>query len=282
MTTQPLRFLHCKLIVVSAAFVLCLCLLAAPASAANFAVTSPWVYNIASFIAGDNKNVRPLSVWNADGNAAFVSSPRGGEYIIALDSKDAVRLRISLKNKRLFLLYENIPVTEGLVRTAFYDPATLPFIAQKVMKAMSAADSSRYSYYQRRLAEFQSRIESTLDVGKHLLGKAKILDLTGAQGEWVRSAVPGAVRPPKAVWQGWLDGDSEALRAALDEAARRKWLILLDPWTPAVIRTEASPYPFRLTLSPPSMKQDYFLHLHEIFLAINSKIKQHAANNNVK
>lgn len=282
MTAQPLRFLLCKLIVVSAAFVLCLCPLVMPASAANFAVTSPWVYNIASFIAGDNNNVRPLSVWNAEGNAASVSSPRGSEYIIALDSKDAAHKRIRLNNKRLFLLYENMPVTEGQVRTAFYDPATLPFIAQKVMKAMSAADSSRYSYYQRRLAEFQSRIESTLDVGKHLLGKAKILDLTGAQGEWVRSAVPGAVRPPKTVWQSWLDGDSKALKAALEEASKRKWLILLDPWTPAAIRAAVAPYPFRLTLPPPSMKKDYFLHLHEIFLAINNMIKSPEANSNVK
>ncbi len=274
MSVLSLRHLSGRAAVFSAAFFLCLCSFAAPLFAANFSVTSPWVYTIASFIGGDNAGVRSLSVWNADGNTAVVSSPRGSEYIIALDAKDASRFRISKNNKRLFLLYQNIPLADSNVRSAFYDPATLPFIAQKVMKAMAEADDKRYSFYQRRLAEFQSRIESTMDIGKHLLGKAKMLDLTGAQGSWVRSAVPGAVRPPDSVWRSWLDGDSAALNAALSEASRRGWLLLLDPWTPQQIRTAAQAYQFRLTLPPPSMKQDYFVHLHEVFIAINNKINQ--------
>lgn len=72
---------------------------------------------------------------------------------------------------------------------------------------------------------------------------------------------------------GMEKGDTRALKAALDEAQRRNWLILMDPWTPEVIRLEAVRYEYRLTLAPPSKDQDYFVFLHEIFLAIWNKTK---------
>jgi len=244
----------------------------AEAIAANFAVTSPWIGFIASFIAGDTKNVRYLSNWDSNGNVVKTSSPKSGEIIIAIDAKDAGNFRIK-KNKNLRLLYDELRMTKEQFYSACFDPAMLPFIAQSVMKIMAEEDKVRYTYFQRRLAEFQSKIESTIDSGRHLLINAKILDITGAEGTLLRSSLSGAVRPPAAVWEGWKQGDTKALKAALDEAQRRSWLILMDPWTPEVIRSASVSYEYRLTLPPPSKDQDYFVFLHEIFLAVWNKTK---------
>ncbi|MCE5201889.1 MAG: hypothetical protein LLF78_05185 [Synergistaceae bacterium] len=273
MKLSPLGRSLCIIFCFSAALLACLCYGAVPSYAADFAVTSPWVGVIASFIGGNNSRVRDLAVWDASGKVMPISRPRAGEEIIAIDMKDAARFRISRSNKKLHLLYGSLSMTDEQLVTAFFDPAMLPFIAQNVMKIIAETDSKHYSFYQRRLAEFQSRIESTVDIGRYLLEKTKILDLTGAEGAWVRAAVPGAVRAPSYVWKVWLDGDTNALKAALDEAQKRGWLILLDPWTPPEIRRVASSYGNRFTLPPPEKGQDYFIFLHDVFLMINNRIK---------
>ena len=236
--------------------------------AASFAATTPWLGEIASFIGSDKVRVRNLSVWSENGNAAAVGRPRAGDIIIAVNDADAARFRFSRKTRNLRLLYDSAPMTDLQLKSIFYDPALLPYVAQNVMKIISASDNARYSFYQRRLAEFQSRVEGAVDVGKHLLSNTKMLDLTGVTGVWVRAAVSGAVRPPKAVWQGWLDGDAAALKAALDEARRRKWLIVMDIWTPPSIRSVASAYENRVTIVPPSRNADYFTYLQDIYRMI--------------
>jgi len=274
MKLTPLRRSFIAEICISAALFFCLLGIAAPVFAADFAVTSPWVSFIAEFIVGDKGVVRPLAVWNASGSSSAVGRPRASEFVIALDAKDAARFRSSKNSKNLRMLYNTMPMTELEFVRGFFDPATLPFIAQNIMKAVSSADPKRYAFYQRRLAEFQSRIESTQEIGTYLITNLKILDLTGAEGYWVRSAVRSTVRPPDPVWKSWLNGDSKALRAACDEAVRRKWLILLDVWTPPQIRAVAINYGDRLTLSTPSPGQDYFVFLHNIFLSINDRAKK--------
>ncbi len=52
---------------------------------------------------------------------------------------------------------------------------------QSVMKIMSEEDKGRYTYFQRRLAEFQSKIEK-YDRYRTPLGNTKMLDITGAEG----------------------------------------------------------------------------------------------------
>ena len=249
---------------------------AAAAGVMKIAVTSPWLYEVASFIGGRQAQVRALSVWNEAGNTVATGRPRAGELVIAFDPEDAARLKIGAQNKNLRLLYQKRPMSEAKMRAAFFDPAMLPFIAQEIMKIMAAADQRNYSYYQRRLAEFQSRIDSTMGIGRHLLAGVNILDLTGAEGTWVRSSITGVVRPPESVWAGWLAGDSVALRAALDEASRRGWLLLLDPWTPEAIRSAATAYPYRLTLPLPPKDSEFFVFLHEIFTIIANRVKSGA------
>ena len=139
------------------------------------------------------------------------------------------------------------------------------------MKIMANADKSQYSYYQRRLAEFQSHIDSTTDVGRYMVGKTKILDLTGAEGAWVRSAVASSIRPTQHQWNTWLQGDTSQLAAMLADAAKNGRIILLDTWTPSVIRAAALSYDNRVTLPTPSIGKDYFQYLHDIFITIRDK-----------
>ncbi|OUO92956.1 hypothetical protein [Cloacibacillus sp. An23] len=240
----------------------------------RIAVTSPWLLETASFICGDRASVRALAVLEADGRERLVSRPARGEVVIAFDAADASRHRISAKNSNLALLFDMVQVSEEKLRRAFFDPAMLPFIAQEIMKAVSKIDPESYAYYQRRLAEFQSRIDSAVGVGRHLSagGASKALDLTGAEGVWLRSSIEGIVRPPDGVWNGWLSGDGAALSAALDEAARRGWLLLLDPWTPETIRAAAAAYPNRMTLPPPSGDGDIFVFLHDILTSVAARL----------
>lgn len=241
------------------------------------AVTSPWLLEVASFIGGRHASVRSLARWTSTGSEVPAGRPRTGEIIIAFDLREASKLKIGAKNKKLRLLYPKLMLDEDERRAAFFDPAMLPSIAQETMKIIAGADGKNYSYYQRRLAEFQSRIDSAMGAGRHQLAGARILDLTGAQGVWVRSSVSGVVRPPDAVWKEWLNGDTAALKAALDEAARRGWLLLLDPWTPAAVRAAAVRYPNRLTLAAPLNNIDYFVFLHDIFTQIEKKLKAGSA-----
>ena len=237
------------------------------------AVTSPWLLEVASFIGGRQVSVRSLARWTSAGSEVPAGRPKAGELIIAFDLSEAAKLKIGANNKKLNVLYPKLALNEDERRAAFFDPAMLPSVAQETMKIIAAADGKNYSYYQRRLAEFQSRIDSAMGAGRHMLAGVHILDLTGAQGIWVRSSVSGVVRPPDSVWKEWLNGGSAALTAALDEASRRGWLLLLDPWTPAVIRSAAVRYPNRLTLASPLNNSDYFVFLHDIFTQIDNKIK---------
>ncbi len=240
----------------------------------KIAVTSPWIFEAASFIGGARASVRSLSVLGEDGRERLVARPARGEVIIAADASDAARHKVNMKNAGLRLLFDNVQVTEEKLRRAFFDPATLPFIAQEIMKVVSQIDPESYAYYQRRLAEFQSRIDSARGVGRHLAedGALKALDLTGAEGVWVCSALSGVVRPPDEVWKGWLDGGEAELKAALDEASRRGWLLLFDVWTPDTIRHAAAAYPNRLTLPPPSSSGDVFVFLHELLTLVAGRL----------
>ena len=266
-------FKNIKILLVATIFLFIQVLGANAVNAADFAVTSPWIGYIASFISGDGKNVRLLSDWDAAGKVVKKSSPKRGEIVIALNAEDARIFGVKPESAGLRLLYEDMPMTKEQLYSAFFDPAMLPFIARSVMRIMAEEDKERYSYYQRRLAEFQSKIESTMDIGRHLLGPIKILDITGAEGTWLRSSLSGALRPPVEVWEAWKLGDTRAIKAALDEAKKRNWLILMDPWTPEVVRKVAVGYEFRLTLPPPSRNEDYFVFLHDIFLIISNKTK---------
>ena len=122
----------------------------------NVSVTHPWLALLVSFIGGPEVNVTAIRIWNDKGD--LVMAERGktlreipdGTKIIALDENDAKDSGIkSAKKFTVKYLYSPFPVSTN----SLYDPSVIPFVAQRVLTALSEWDSQNYPYYQRRLAE---------------------------------------------------------------------------------------------------------------------------------
>lgn len=142
--------------------------------------TSPWISMITEFIGGIHVSVHSIENWDEMGTreiAIPVNDIPSGVPVIALDMKEAVKVGIYPENSVFMIkpLYVRIPVREENLGGLFYDPSTLPFIAQRIMNILSGFDPGNYSYYQRRLAEFQTRLDSTVLVGRQLLAGTHIL-----------------------------------------------------------------------------------------------------------
>lgn len=146
----------------------------------NIWCTSPWISMITEFIGGIHVSVNSIENWDEMGTGEItipLMDVPSGALVIALDMKEAARVGIVPENSAFMLkpLYVRIPVKEDDLGGLFYDPSTLPFIAQRIMNILSGFDPENYVYYQRRLAEFQTRLDSTVLVGRQLLDGTPIL-----------------------------------------------------------------------------------------------------------
>ncbi|SMG10836.1 hypothetical protein [Dethiosulfovibrio salsuginis] len=155
----------------------------------NIAVTNPWLAALVAFIGGVNVKVVPLSGWNKEGEIVKFREKDldATKKAMAMDRKEIKSFRGSLgESARVEILYRDFPDSQNLAQV-FSDPGTLPFIGQRVLVAMADLDPQGYEYYQRRLAEFQSRLDSTVSMGRKLLAGASILDLSGSQDRLFRA-----------------------------------------------------------------------------------------------
>lgn len=156
----------------------------------NIAVTNPWLSSLVAFVGGVNVKVVPLSGWNEDGELVKlrVKDLETTKKAMAMDRKEIKSFRGSLvESVRIELLYRDFPDSKNFAQV-FSDPGTLPFVGQRVLVAMADLDPKGYEYYQRRLAEFQSRLDSTVSMGRKLLSGANILDLSGSQDRLFQAA----------------------------------------------------------------------------------------------
>ncbi|QTX32907.1 hypothetical protein KAR29_03045 [Aminithiophilus ramosus] len=235
-------------------------------------VTSPWLALMCRFVGGVYVDVRSLVDWDEGGRY----SVRGkalpeGATVIALDDRDILFYGLKVQETHLSMrtLYSRLSLSELDRERLFLDPAGLPFLGQRLLVVLADIDSDRYSYYQRRLAEFQSRLESTVDVGRQIIGDVSLLDLTGRSSLLIEGAVKAPIRPPDAVWNKWCQGEGlPSLRLSLQEARRREWLVVVDVWTPETVRLEAEGTGPIVVLPSPSLNQDLFLFLYDQYLAI--------------
>ena len=243
--------------------------MAIPLFAMDVSTTSPWLTMMTRFIGGDYTKVHPLSVWNASGGMQPTYRYKGKSVVVALDDKDAKAFGFKKAREDVILLYKNLPAWGESRESLFFDPSKLPFLGQRILNVLSKLDPENYPYYQRRLAEFQSRLDSTLEMGRHLLSVTGGMDFTGASGPWIRAAIPGMVRPPNDLWVAWKKGESlDSLQAALSEAQSRGWIVVTDAWTPLSIREKVSAYPKRIALVTPIVEADMFVYLNNIYLEI--------------
>ena len=164
----------------------------------------PWLSSMAGFIVGPTIKIQSVSTWNASGELRVSKKPPKGSTIIALDPLDASRLGLVQGETGLFLLYENLPIEPSSRGTLAFNPSVLPFLSQRMLKILCELSPDNYAFYQRRMAEFQSRLESAVEVGRSLIHDTPILDLTGAISPWLRAASGKVVRPPDELWNAWI------------------------------------------------------------------------------
>ena len=136
----------------------------------NIAAVNPWVAVITSFIGGTNVHVTSIYDFNFKLNNNL--DLNNLDKVIAIDADDAGKMNIKLKNgAEVWYLFKDLSLN---IEAAVLDPSMTPFVAQKIMTALATWDASNYNYYQRRLAEFQTRLSSSVLVGKQLLNGSKI------------------------------------------------------------------------------------------------------------
>lgn len=233
--------------------------------------TLPCLTSMTNFIVGGTMLVHPLTQWTENGTTKRTRGTAPASPIIALDPKDALSTGIATGSPSLHLLYGNFPVRDIGRNMLIFDPSVLPFLSQRLLIVLSELQPESYPFYQRRLAEFQSRLESSLEVGRSLIGSMTFLDLTGAVGKWIKAAAPETVRPPDELWGAWLGSTrTDELRAALTEARKRGWRVITDSWTPAIIKKiAAQEHTAIININAPERADyDFFTYFHDIYLAI--------------
>jgi hypothetical protein len=230
-------------------------------------VTLPWMTGMARFIVGSTIKVQSLSAWSETGALKSVRRVQPGAHVIALDPLDAKRYGLEAGRQGLYFLYENLPLPDEKRNSLQFDASALPFLSQRLLMVVSRLRPENYAFYQRRLAEFQSRVDSALEVGKSQIRDMSILDLSGAASPWIRAAAQDAVRPPEYLWAAWAKGDRlKELSLAVEEASRRKWWVVTDAWTPQYVMAAASNAPKNIHVAIPAPDQDFFVYLHDIYL----------------
>ena len=240
----------------------------------NVAVTNPWLALLVSFIGGPEVNVTAIRIWNDKGD--LVMAERGktlreipdGTKIIALDENDAKDSGIKSANKfTVKYLYSPFPVSTN----SLYDPSVIPFVAQRVLTALSEWDSQNYPYYQRRLAEFQVRLSSSILVGQ-VLRDMSISDFSGSSGVLLRAAGCKVERPEGL--ENWQKGNFSGLREYLDEERSKGAAIIFDDDTPPLLQRYLNGKSDVYKLERPSLETDYPSFLHEQYISLWQKITE--------
>jgi len=230
-------------------------------------VSDPWLYMAVRFIGGVYWDVHPLYFWEEGGKLVRVSSVTRGAYVFVpyRDKKEIKRLGIPLNYEKLVPIYENKP--SSLEECYFLDPSVLSFVALGVMRSLSAIDPEHYTYYQRRLAEFQTRLDSVVRVGRQLLWNVEIFDFTGFSECWLRAISSKGRRVFKN--QEELNAVTpEKLKSIISYVKANKGIILFSLNFPEDLLSTFDKVPFAVKLKYPSENQDFFVYLYELNLSI--------------
>lgn len=237
-----------------------------------FWVTSPWLALMTRFLGGVYVDVHPLSGWDSEGNTVRYKRPPAEARIIALDRADRQDFDLdAVPGARIRLLFNGMPYLREQGKAHFLDPATMPFLGQRILTVLAAFDAENYQYYQRRLAEFQSRLESTVGVGRQLLGSIPLLSLSSELALWLEAAGKRHITPPWDVTEAWGRGERlEVFERTLTEAQTGQLLVIFDSSLPKALQERLALFPAALRLPLPDVLQteDLFLFLYDQYLAV--------------
>lgn len=236
----------------------------------RIAVTHPWLALLANFIGGPEVEVIPLRVWNSSGE--LVLSEKGkilrelekNSRIIAIDSSDLKAAGIDENNNKNFVircLYSPFPVKLN----SLSDPSVIPFVAQRILTALSEWDVQNYPHYQRRLAEFQARLSSSILVGQ-VLKDITFCDLSGSSGYLLMAAGAKVERPES--FDVWQDGKLEGFKEFLDSQRESNKAILIDDDTPANLKRYLTNKHDIYKWERPPLDVDYPSFLHEQYISL--------------
>jgi hypothetical protein len=230
--------------------------------------TLPWLAGMTRFIVGGTMKVQCLSSWNASGALKVARKISANTPAIALDGPDAAKFGAVKGQEGFHVLYDNLPINAPHRDALPFNPSILPFMSQRLLIVLCKMIPDNYPFYQRKVAEFQSRLESAVEVGRSLIGGENILDLSGAVSPWVRAAAPKTVRPPDELIDAWAENKrTEDLELAVKEANSRGWLVLADAWSPAPLKNAAAKAAKNILIAPPENNEyEFFVYLHDIYL----------------
>jgi hypothetical protein len=261
---------------------LVLVLMATRSFAIDIVTVSPWVAVLTHFIGGIKVNVTSLSTWDNDrvNNARIRNTLNTDSYIIALDNSEIEKIGLNIINyNNARLLYENAPFEISESDKYFGDPSVLPFIAQRFLPVLSSLDPDNFSYYQRRLAEFQTRLSSTTLAGRHLLKGQKVLDLTFSNGYFLSAAGCDILRPNEDDMDEWIQNKHmERLHELVSISQNDNRLVIVDAATPKSIQTALGSHPNIIVLLRPPLDQDFLVFLHTQYLTIWNEVKDKSNN----
>ena len=246
--------------------------------AVDVVAASPWVAVLTHFIGGIKVNVTPLTTWDNDrvSRARIRNILNANPIIIALDNSEIERIGLDARElSNIHLLYENAPFETSESDKYFGDPAVLPFIAQRLLPVLSSLDNNNFSYYQRRLAEFQTRLSSTILAGRNLLRGQKILDLTFSNGYFLLAAGCDILKPDEGDIDAWVRlRQTESLNELVRRSQSENRLVIADAATPVPILTALRPFPNVLILPRPPLDQDFLTFLHNQYLTIWNELER--------
>ncbi|WP_288959524.1 hypothetical protein [uncultured Aminobacterium sp.] len=255
------------------AFLLLLFLVPCRALAMDLWVSSPWLSVMSNFMGGVYVTVHPMVVWSEDGLEKRVAPKKMSEDLplLVLDYSDAQKYGISEKRKNLYVLYRNLPFPREKLDSYFADPSVLPFIAQRILNVFSSLDTEHYFFYQRRLAEFQGRLESTVLLGRQLLQGKKVYDLSASYGELLRAARCEILRPSGENVTLWKNGESlDSFKQKVEEIIKQGIPVVYDAQTPrcmqdTLLKIKSSQI---ILLKRPTIEEDLIISLYDQYLSI--------------
>ncbi len=241
---------------------------------------------VTSFIGGVHVDVESLTVRVNDDLVLSndLNAYEGDIDIIALDFKEAGSMGFRDDNTtNIHFLYKNIPVPRDSVNSLFYDPAALPFIGQKVMNVLAELQPFNYPYFQRKLAEFRTRLQSTVLVGRKLLEGVKIFNVS-MHGKYLLQAAGCEIKDvPENFFEMIESPESiDYYIEIFSQSQENGLLAVADVWTPKPIKDLIQEDNYGIILPEPRLENEIILYLHQQYLSVWDEMRQKDFSRNSK
>lgn len=248
----------------------------APGAELSVITTSPWVAVIVKSIGG--AYVHAVSLTNWDGTrirGRDAPQLKNTSDIIAIDAAESASLGIFQEEyPNLSFMYDKAPFKRDEKEYYFGDPSALPFIAQKIFRILAIIDKDNFLYYQRQLAVFQTRLNSAILAGRHLLRGLRVFDLTGGSGYFLVAAGCDVTMPQREHLKQWSRGQQlNLLTEAMRNIRAVNGVAMIDEGTSKPIKSAVGENAVIVAFSRPPLDQDFFVFIHNQYLRMWEQVK---------